>query len=496
MTRFQDKKYYEYLQVTRNADPEVIEGAYRRLAKKYHPDNNPNNLQSAILFQQITEAYETLHDPARRKAYDSWLNAFCSESTSQNTRSNTSASGSSASGSTASGSFHDAQFDFDMERVRKNAYANYDQWKGRAAGAAQEAASREASASENAVKRKRKPILAGAFVTVAVVCIVSFFALTSTPNGSEILAFAGLKSEAANETMSEMEADTTTTAEKTSDTATETVSAAETVTAAEAASDTTAETGAAADTDGSASGEGEKEAVIADDTQNTQQAVYEVTADPSLNVRQAADSSSAKLGSVYFGETYRGTGNISDDGKWIEIYYTSDGGETGWAYHQYLKEISENTDTQISEEQQTTDTTNTSEGSDNTDVVIIANEQTNTDTTDATTEATVKNTDDSVYKEMKNIIDSSVASFNETALNTRSLSLGGTVIPLAASGWGAGNILCYSSDKSVVTVSSSGTVTAVGSGEAYVFVFSKISIEVNKSLGSGIMYEAYKYKVR
>jgi molecular chaperone DnaJ len=64
--------HYETLQVSRSADPEVIEKAYRALALKYHPDRVADQERPAATerFQRITEAYSVLSDPARRAAYD------------------------------------------------------------------------------------------------------------------------------------------------------------------------------------------------------------------------------------------------------------------------------------------------------------------------------------------------------------------------------------------------------------------------------------------
>lgn len=59
--------YYERLQVTPSADPEVIAAAYRRLSLKYHPDRNPDGGRAMAL---LNEAFEVLNDPARRRAYD------------------------------------------------------------------------------------------------------------------------------------------------------------------------------------------------------------------------------------------------------------------------------------------------------------------------------------------------------------------------------------------------------------------------------------------
>lgn len=62
--------YYKILGVTKEADEEQIKQAYRRMAKKYHPDLNPNNPQAEAKFKEIVEAYETLGDADRRRAYD------------------------------------------------------------------------------------------------------------------------------------------------------------------------------------------------------------------------------------------------------------------------------------------------------------------------------------------------------------------------------------------------------------------------------------------
>jgi molecular chaperone DnaJ len=62
--------YYVVLGLGREASPEEIKRAYRRLARKYHPDINPGDRAAAEYFRQITEAYETLVDPARRRDYD------------------------------------------------------------------------------------------------------------------------------------------------------------------------------------------------------------------------------------------------------------------------------------------------------------------------------------------------------------------------------------------------------------------------------------------
>ena len=63
--------FYVLLGLHRDAGPGDIKRAYRRLARKLHPDINPGDRVSAARFQQIAEAYETLSDPEQRRRYDS-----------------------------------------------------------------------------------------------------------------------------------------------------------------------------------------------------------------------------------------------------------------------------------------------------------------------------------------------------------------------------------------------------------------------------------------
>jgi hypothetical protein len=62
--------YYETLGVGVDASPQVIQRVYRQLARAYHPDTNPDNPAGAEKLKQLSEAYETLKDPAKRQRYD------------------------------------------------------------------------------------------------------------------------------------------------------------------------------------------------------------------------------------------------------------------------------------------------------------------------------------------------------------------------------------------------------------------------------------------
>src|ERR1700712_1855112 len=64
--------YYSILGVDKNATEDDIKKAYRKLARKYHPDLNPNDKEAKAKFQQINEANEVLSDPENRKKYDSY----------------------------------------------------------------------------------------------------------------------------------------------------------------------------------------------------------------------------------------------------------------------------------------------------------------------------------------------------------------------------------------------------------------------------------------
>src|SRR6202162_4920188 len=67
---------YKSLGVDKKATPEEIKKAYRKLARKYHPDRNPDNKEAEARFKEISQAHDVLGDPEKRKQYDSGTGMF------------------------------------------------------------------------------------------------------------------------------------------------------------------------------------------------------------------------------------------------------------------------------------------------------------------------------------------------------------------------------------------------------------------------------------
>jgi curved DNA-binding protein len=104
--------YYKILGLDKNASTEDIKKAYRKLARKHHPDLNPNDKEAHKKFQQINEANEVLSDPEKRKKYDQygkdWQHAEQFEQARQHQRQQQQYAGS--AGHEFSGDFGDTDF--------------------------------------------------------------------------------------------------------------------------------------------------------------------------------------------------------------------------------------------------------------------------------------------------------------------------------------------------------------------------------------------------
>ena len=71
----EEKNYYDWLEINRNASPEVIEKAYKALVKKYHPDlqEGDNKVKAEEILKKINEAYDVLSDETKKQRYDETL---------------------------------------------------------------------------------------------------------------------------------------------------------------------------------------------------------------------------------------------------------------------------------------------------------------------------------------------------------------------------------------------------------------------------------------
>lgn len=69
------RTHYDTLKVSRDAPIEVIQAAYRSLARKYHPDRNRHTPDGEALMKSINAAYEVLSDPSKRAEHDRWISS-------------------------------------------------------------------------------------------------------------------------------------------------------------------------------------------------------------------------------------------------------------------------------------------------------------------------------------------------------------------------------------------------------------------------------------
>lgn len=131
------KDYYEVLGVNKTEDASAIKKAYRKLAKKYHPDSNEKNAYAAEKFKEINEAYDVLGDKKKRQLYDQYGDAAFEETTGGFKGTKNSGFGNGTyrtyGNSDSTGSFHEYHFEGgeDMDDILKNFFGGAGTFHGR-----------------------------------------------------------------------------------------------------------------------------------------------------------------------------------------------------------------------------------------------------------------------------------------------------------------------------------------------------------------------------
>ncbi len=445
---FKDCHYYHYLGIDRQyADPDdlpdLISSSYRRLIRKYHPDSNTGNPKAEERARKLNEAYEVLSDPVRRKLYDQWLEKNTKNTAGRYDRwtSSTGADRHTKAQETAetkkeSEAGESFFYRVNVEELRKHAYSGYEKWKREK----EERLEREA-------RRRRKARRGFAVVFVMVVLLAG--AAMAYVKRDDLPLWIRQKLPA---TLVATESKRNMSGGKKEEALTERLAVSGVSEGREAPADAP---------------EGDVGRLLK---------AYSVTGD-AVNIRPTPSTEQDRIGKLTYGSVCTGTGVVSDDGRWIEIYLSEPGGETGWVSAGY---VVENGETRSFDEE-------------NANKEGAVSDETADPSIEAAIEATSSPENQNTYDRFHDEIDKNIRDFVPDPLNTVYLSVGQRHKPNAAI-WSS--ITVYSSDESVVTVTDTGTVTAVGPGEAYVVIISNTSIQVNAVMGTGLMMEVIRYTVR
>src|SRR3954462_3036635 len=104
------RDYYDVLGVPKSASEREIRKAYRKLARQYHPDLNPNDKQAETKFKEIGQAYEVLSDADKRQSYDRWGHDFEKIEQARKAGAGTGSSSTSGSGPFGAGGYSSGPF--------------------------------------------------------------------------------------------------------------------------------------------------------------------------------------------------------------------------------------------------------------------------------------------------------------------------------------------------------------------------------------------------